>query len=106
MCNEAIKLAEEIYLTIPKKIQESLNLRKNSFCLNYKFRETNRNGSEYSNDNDKLQNKIFLLLEEKLKKDNVKYEYKYEYSNDEGFYGSDSIGSPSYYCKTLLMINF
>lgn len=101
-------MANEIYGKIPKLIQLALDNRQDKFELYGYNRYSDRHYYTYNEDRARSlrEDTIMSELERMLKKDGVKYEIKNGYYNDEGFYGSDSIGNPSYWVETDLIVKF
>ena len=100
-CN---KRAKEIYESMSKLIETALDKRLNFIKLySYRLDSDGRNWTEKpSLRNTTIMNELKRLLAN----DSIKFEVEYNSGNDEGWYGSDSIGNPSYWQDVDLIVKF
>ncbi len=100
---KAVKYAEEIFNLIPQKIEEALKKRESKIIL-YGY-NINRNHNSPCYPPSLFQETVVNTLKKLLNKEKITYKFESSYNDDSGFYGSDSIGNPSYWIEYRLSID-
>ena len=86
--------AQLYYDRIPELIKKALTDRLETITVYAYSQETNKTGRPY--DSDMRETCIISdTIKDLLKKDNIEFKEKIEYTDDGYYYGADSIGSPS-----------